>query len=50
MKAFGMLRPGAADAVTIGNALCGVVAIGVVIAAPEAHPPPAKRRPCGSWH
>jgi phosphatidylserine synthase len=34
MKVFGMMRPGAADAVTIGNALCGAAAIGVVIATP----------------
>lgn len=36
MKALGTLRPGAADAVTIGNALCGAAAIGVVIATPWA--------------
>lgn len=35
-KAFGMLRPGMADAVTIGNALCGAAAIAVVIATPWA--------------
>jgi len=36
MKAFGMPRPGVADALTIGNALCGVAAIGVVILTPWA--------------
>lgn len=36
MKIFGMMRPGAADAVTIGNALCGAAAIGIVIATPWA--------------
>jgi len=36
VKAFGAMRPGVADAVTIGNALCGAAAIGVIIATPWA--------------
>ncbi len=34
MRVFGTVRPGLADALTIGNALFGAVAIGVVVVAP----------------